>query len=184
MVKDLGVHLAAIGKTNDAFTMAGVFPTYELRLVSYENMADKVYSQNASPATFVFLDSIYSSGRRIDFTNLKLDFDCRTDQIRVLSKIGSRSLNENAVEVLREIPQDFKFDGVASRISGIASEGNYYNARTSIPPSLTESQDLICRAIILLEDCRAKERLTGNSFWKEYDRYLEWRNIYVNFNPN
>jgi energy-coupling factor transporter ATP-binding protein EcfA2 len=184
MVKDLSVHLAAIGKTSDAFIMAGVFPTDELRLVCYENMADRVYNQHASPATFVFLDSIYSSGQRIDFTNLKLDFDCRSDQIRVLSKIGSRSLNESAVELLREIPQDFKFDGVTARVSGIASEGNYYNARTSIPPTLTESQDLICRAIILLEDCRAKERLNGNTYWKEFDRYLEWRNIYVNFNPN
>jgi energy-coupling factor transporter ATP-binding protein EcfA2 len=184
MVKNLSVHLAAIGKTNDAFILAAVFPTDELRLVCYENMADRVYSQNASPATFVFLDSIYSSGHRIDFTNLKLDFDCRSDQIRVLSKIGSRSLNESAVELLREIPQDFKFDGVTARVSGIASEGNYYNARTSIPPTLTESQDLICRAIILLEDCRAKERLSGNTYWKEFDRYLEWRNSYVNFNPN
>jgi hypothetical protein len=184
MVKDLGVHLAAAGKTNDAFMLAGVFPTDEMRLICYVNMADRVYNQNTSPAAFVFLDSIYSSDRRIDFTNLKLDYDCRTDQIRILSKIGSRMLNENAVELLREIPQDFKFDGITARVSGIASEGNYYNARMSIPPSLTESQDLICRLIILLEDCRAKERLTGNGAWKEFDKYLDWKNIFVNFSPN
>jgi hypothetical protein len=184
MVKDLAVNLASIGNTGEAFKLAAVFPTDEMRLVCYVNMADRVYNKNATPSTFIFLDSIYSSDRRIDFTNLRLDFDCRADQIRVLSKIGSRTLNENAVELLREIPQDFKFDGVIARASGIASEGNYYNARTSIPPTLTESQDLICRAVILLEDCRASERLEGNKSWKEFDKYLEWRNLYINFSPN
>ncbi len=184
MIKDLGVNLAVIGKTNDAFQLVSVFPTDETRLICYVNMTDKVYNQNASPSAFVFLDSIYSSAGRIDYTNLKLEIDCRAEQIRVLSKIGSRAFNKDAIEILREIPQDYKFDGVSARISGIASEGNYYNALTSIPPALTESQDLICRAIILLEECRAKEHLSGNGYWKEFDKYVDWKNIFINFNPN
>ncbi len=96
MVKDLGVNLAVIGKTSDAFQLVSVFPTDETRLICYVNMTDKVYNQNASPSAFVFLDSIYSSAGRIDYTNLKLEIDCRADQIRVLSKIGSRAFNKDA----------------------------------------------------------------------------------------
>ena len=86
--------------------------------------------------------------------------------------------------MLREIPEEFKFEGIISRVTGIAGEGNYYRSLTSIPKTLTESQDLICRTMILLEDCRTKERLQNNDRWNAFDENLNWARSYVNFTGN
>ena len=186
MVKDLCINLAAAGRSAEAIELTGRFPTNEIRSVVYQQMADKVYRRDNDPMAFIYMDSVYSVSKKIDYTNLALDMDCRAGQIQVLSEIGSEALNNQADEILKDITQDFKFDGITARIDGIASEGNYYRALTSIPKSLTESQDLICRAIILREDSRAKEKLSRNTDdqWVKFDHYLDWKSNYVNFIPN
>ena len=133
---------------------------------------------------FVFLDSVYSTSAKIDFTSLRPEQDCRIGQIRVLSQIGSEILNSGADDLLRDIPQEYKMNGIAARIEGIASEGNYFRALTAIPKTLTESQDLICRAIILREDSRAKERKNQDMQWNAFDRYRDWKENFINFIPN
>ena len=184
MIRELCGNLAVAGKYADALILARQFPTDEGRMFCYEEMADRVYKQNANPATFQFLDSIYATSKRIDYTNLDLRVDCRIDQIKILSEIGSNALNNSADQILGDISQDSKFKGIAARVTGIASEGNYYRALTSIPKTLTESEDLICRTIIILEDCRANERLSKNELWKPFDQYLDWKSHYINFIPN
>ncbi len=184
MMKDLCVNLAAAGKTGDAIGLTGKFPMDEGRVLCYTQMADKVYRQNANPLAFVFLDSAYSKTAKINFTNLPPELDPRYGQIMTLSEIGSKMLNNNADEILRDIPETGKFNGVLARVGGIAGEGNYYRALTGIPGTLTESQDLECRTKILLEDCRAAERLRGNTQWKAFDDYLNWTKIFVDFIPN
>jgi energy-coupling factor transporter ATP-binding protein EcfA2 len=186
MVKDLCVNLAAAGKSAEAIELTGKFATDELRSVVYQQMADKVYRRDNDPMAFIYLDSVYSVSKKIDYTNLALDIDCRKGQIQVLSEIGSQALNNQADEILKDITQDFKFDGISARIDGIASEGNYYRALTSIPKTLTETQDLVCRAIILREDSRAKEKISKNTNiqWVKLDRYLDWKTNYTNFIPN
>ena len=183
-VRYLASNLAAIGNIEDAKLVTAVFPTDETRLICYAKMAGRIYKQNADPVTFTLLDSVYAAASRIDFANLRLYDDCRSEQVWILSLIGSRSFNEKAVETLRDIPQDSKLSGIMNRILGIAGEGNYYRALTSIPNNLTESQDLICRAIILLEASRAKEKISGNLDWKGFDTYLDWRDNYINYIPN
>jgi hypothetical protein len=86
--------------------------------------------------------------------------------------------------LLRDITEDGKFDGISSRVDGIAVEGNYYRAWSSIPTTLTESQDLYCRTLILYEDCRAKEKTGGGSDWTNFDKSSNWTDYYTNFNPN
>ena len=186
MVKNLCVNLASAGRSADAINLTGTFATDELRSVVYQQMADKIYRRDNDPMAFIYLDSVYSMSKKIDYTNLALDFDFRAGQIQVLSEIGSQALNNQADEILKDITQDFKFDGIMARIDGIASEGNYYRALTAIPKTLTESQDLIARAVILREDSRAKEKLSKNinGQWVKLDRYLDWKSNYTNFIPN
>jgi hypothetical protein len=184
MIKELSGNLAAAGKTPEAMHLAEYINTNEGRMFCYEVMADRVFRKNSNPEVFVYLDSIYSTARKIDFTNLTLSSDCRSGQIKILSEIGSQTFNEQADEILRDIPQQSKFDGIISRVDGISGEGNYYRALTSIPNTLTESQDLICRSVILLEDCRSREKMNQALEWKAFDHYLDWTINYVNFIPN
>jgi energy-coupling factor transporter ATP-binding protein EcfA2 len=184
MMNKLCMQLDAVGRSGDAVQLAGKFTEDEFKALCFQQMAEKAYSRDNDPVTFVYLDSVYSISRKIDFSNLPPDLDCRFGQIRVLSQIGSEALNSNADELLRDIPQEEKFYGILERIAGIAGEGNYYRALTSIPKTLTESQDLICRSIILREDSRAKEKGSGNTDWKAFDQYLDWKTDFINFIPN
>ncbi|HLA58673.1 MAG TPA: hypothetical protein VK622_07930, partial [Puia sp.] len=185
MMKDLCVNLAITGEIPESNLLAGKFTIdEESRAICFQQMAERVYRQDNNPMAFIFLDSVYTESRKIDFTNLTPELDCRIGQIRVLSQIGSEALNNNADDLLREIPQEYKMNGIAARIEGIASEGNYFRALTAIPKTLTETQDLICRAIILREDSRAKERKNQDSEWNAFDRYLDWKQNFINFIPN
>jgi hypothetical protein len=105
-------------------------------------------------------------------------------QIIVLSEVGSKSVNDKVDELLSDVPGDFKFVGIYARVYGIAQEGNYYRALTSIPKTLTESQDLKCRTEILMQACVAKERMEGNTQWKYFDEFRNWPLNYVNYVPN
>ena len=102
----------------------------------------------------------------------------------VLSEIGSKAINDNADEILTDIPEIGKYYGILFRVTGIAGEGNFYRALTSIPNTLTESQDLECHSMILMKACRAKERLHGDTQWKALDDYVDWTWEYVDFLPN
>jgi hypothetical protein len=184
MIKELSGNLAASGRITDAAQLAEYINSDEGRMFCYEEMADQVYRKNSNPEVFIYLDSIYTIGRKIDYTNLTLASDCRSGQIKILSEIGSKAFNQEADEILRDIPQQDKFEGIKSRVSGISGEGNYYRALTSIPNTLTESQDLISRSIILLEDCRVREKMNQTAKWRAFDHYLDWTNNYINFIPN
>jgi energy-coupling factor transporter ATP-binding protein EcfA2 len=184
MIKNLATYLSASGKTTDAIALTERYETDLEKIFSYVQMADQAYLQNANPSAFVFLDSVYSLSGKIDYSDLSTELDFRYGQIKVLSEIGSKALNKSADGVLRNIPEDGKFNGIISRVSGIASEGNYYLAMTSIPKTLTESQDLQCRTWIILQDCITRERLSGISQWDAFDKYLTWSNSFINYKPN
>jgi hypothetical protein len=184
MMNYLAVHLASTGHIKEANTLVALFETDRKKLISNLSIAEKLFRQRADPLSFVFLDSAYAVSKKIDYAEFVADVEPRTLQIQVLSEIGSNAIDNEAVEVLRDLPENVKYDGIYSRVSGLAFEGNYYRALTAIPATLTEAQDLECRASILLEAARAKEKKAGNANWKNMDTYLDWYLIFHNFIPN
>jgi hypothetical protein len=183
-VRDLCANLAGAGKEEEAIELANQFSEKSFRALNYCAMAEKEFRQHAGAATFRYLDSLYSNEHMIDFASTVPEKDCRFDQIRILSEIGSKPLNREADVLLSEIPEFGRYTGILSRVKGIAGEGNYYRALTSIPATLTETQDLEARTTILLEACRANERLSGDHQWSAMDRHLDWTVQFINFIPN
>ena len=102
----------------------------------------------------------------------------------VLSEIGSKAINKKATDALRDIPEARKFFGILSRVTGVAFEGNYYRAYTSIPNSLTESEDLQCRTMLLLEAAKEKEKARKETLWKAMDDFIGWYWDYTDYLPN
>jgi len=127
------------------------------------------------------LDSVSAKTANLDFNSLFPPLDSRPYFINVLSTIGSQRINNLAREILRDIPEQRKFDAVYQLVSGLAREGNYYRALMAIPNNLTEAQDLQCRGLILLEASKRKELESGDSRWKELDNFLQWTETYFNF---
>jgi hypothetical protein len=102
----------------------------------------------------------------------------------VLSEIGSSRLNAKASAMLKNMPEDEKAFGILNQVMGLAREGNYYRALTAVPNTLTESQDLICRILILLEATKEKEVKSADSSWKAMDNFVYRLFNYVNYFPN
>lgn len=184
-LKDLCVNLALVGKRQDAVELAEKFEKAHEKAFAYIFMAEKLYMKQADPATFVYLDSVFSKSKDIDFS--QYDFgpnrsvDIRYNLILLLSRIGGRQLNAFSNDFLAEMIEDNKYDGVISRVYGVAEEGNFYRAKTAIPSTLTEFQDLIARAFILWQACRKKESEEGSQGWKPMDASITHDYNYIRY---
>lgn len=183
-MKYLAANLGKAGHFKEAVAVAELFPGNMEKVIVYSAMTEGLYQQNADPHAFVFADSAWSKMLKSDYSNTAGLLDSRPELIRVLSEIGSKRINSVSAQVLRDIPEQNKLNGILAQIAGITLEGNYYRALTSIPNTLTESQDLQCRSEILMGACRAKEKLDNNKRWEELDRALNHNYYFTDFLPN
>ncbi len=183
-MKRLSANLAAIGMIREATEIAQLFPMPNEKTIAYVFMAEKVYKQDYNPVLFTFLDSAYVNYDKIDFGPIAPDNDPSFGEIMLLSEIGSNSLNKMANDLLRNVPEEVKFIGVLYRVTGVAYEGNYYRAYTAIPSTLTESEDLQCRSMILVQAAREREAAAGDTRWSPMDDLIDYTLSYTNYVPN
>lgn len=176
-------NLAGSGMKAEAAKLTELLPRDEYRAFSYIQMSEKLFSQNADPETFVFLDSSFAKAKNVDYQSLRFELNSTFKQVMVLSEIGSNRLNAKASSMLKNMTEDEKAFGILNQVMGLAKEGNYYRALTAIPNTLTESQDLICRILILLEAIKEKEVKSADSSWKAMDNFVYRLFNYVNYFP-
>jgi energy-coupling factor transporter ATP-binding protein EcfA2 len=187
-LKDLCVNLSLAGKHQEAVELAEKFEEEHEKAFAYIFMAEKLYMEQIDPLSFVYLDSVFSKSKDVDFsqfnfgTNQAIDF--RFNLILLLSRIGGKELNSISNNFLAEIIEQNKFFGVLSRVYGVAEEGNFYRAKTAIPSTLTESEELTARSFILWQTCRKKESEEGSQQWKAMDEYLTHDFKYIFYLPN
>lgn len=181
-IKNLSVNLAMVGKHQEAMELTERVTKDFQRVYNYIFMADNVYKKDTSAMTFVYLDSAYSISSKIDFTSSPLD--SRFNLVYVLSGIGGKLMNAQALEIMRDFNLNEKDDGTLLMIWGVAREGNYYRASTSIPSTFTEDNDLFSRALILWEECKKKESKTSATDLQSMDNFFMWRLEYIFFQPN
>ena len=182
-MKDLSVSLALGGNHKEAVQLAEAMKEKTQRVFSYISMAEKVYSQDTSIVAFSYLDSVMSINKTIDFNNLNIR-DNRFDLVEVLSRIGGRAMNEKAMEIMRDFSLNERNFGTILMIWGVAKEGNYHRALTSIPTTFTEEQDLICRDIILYEESKKRESQSSVNTWSAMDKFYAKRFEYIFYQPN
>ncbi len=181
-LKDLSVNLALHGRHKEAMGLAERMKEDYQKVYSYISMAENAYRKDTSAMTFVYLDSVFSINKRIDFNASPLDN--RFNLVHVLSSIGGEQVNSKALEILRDFTQNAKTGGHFEMIWGVAREGNYYKAMSSIPSTFTESQDLNCRNLILWEECKKSESQTSAREWKSMDQFYTWEQVYVFYQNN
>jgi hypothetical protein len=184
MMKQISTHLADVNKVKEAIQFVELFSKEEEKMLGYLAMSEEVYKKRTDPIAFLYLDSALSKYKRIDFTILPQETDPRNNGVRLLSRIGSERINQMSLEMLRNVDEGIKFGAILNQVVGVTSEGNFYRARTSIPNTLTETQDLQCRSMILLEACKKKESGTATKAWSAVDRFFEWERNYIFYLPN
>ena len=114
--------------------------------------------------------------------NRAIDF--RFNLILLLSRIGGRALNSLSNNFLAEIIEQNKFNGVLSRVYGIAEEGNFYRAKMAMPSTLTEAEELIARAFIVWQACRKNDLEKGAQKWTAMDEFVTHDFNYIFYLPN
>jgi len=187
-MKELSINLALHTDLQKAVDLAERFEESHEKAFSYIFMAEEIYMKQTDPMAFVYLDSALSKANDIDFSNFNFgpntDIDIRDNLILLLSRIGGRELNSISDQFLREIIQQNKFDGLVSRVYGVAEEGNFYRAETTIPSILTESQDLQLRSVILWQASIKKESPEERARWAKMDEFLTYDYNYIFYLPN
>ncbi len=186
-LKDLCVNLALGGKHREAVELAEKFEKDHEKVYAYIFMAEKLYMNKTDPSTFIYLDSVFSKSKDIDFSQFNFgamqSIDYRFNWILLMSRIGGRQLNSLSDNLLAEIIEEKKFIGVASRVYGVAEEGNFYRAKMAIPSTLTETEELIAKSFIIWQACRKKETADEQSRWSAMDRFLTHDFNYIFYLP-
>jgi energy-coupling factor transporter ATP-binding protein EcfA2 len=184
-MKDLAVNLAGAGKNSEAVGIAELFEKAHFKAFAYIFMADRIFSERADPYTFVYVDSIFSNLKNIDFSQFNgAAIDIRFRLLRLLTRIGSDKINQKANSLLKEIPEGDKPNALFEIMNGVADEGNFYRAYSSIPNRLTENEDLICRSFILYHAAKKKETPEEAATWKSLDYFANHDYYYVYYLPN
>jgi hypothetical protein len=181
-MKELGVHLAVHGKHQEAVALTERIRSDFQKVYSYIFMAEGVYRQDTSAMAFVYLDSAYSINRKIDFTISPLDN--RFNLAYVMAGIGGKEMNSQALDIIRDFSLNAKTGGCMLMTWGVAKEGNYYRAATSIPTTFTEDDDLFTRNLILWEECKRRESKASATAWKAMDKEFIWFFEYIFYQPN
>ena len=188
-LKDLCVNLALAGKQREATELAEKFENDHEKAFAYIFMSEKLYMRDADPVAFVYLDSVFSKSKDVDFSQFNFGqnqaIDYRFNLILLLSRIGGKNLSAMSTNFLAEIIEGNKFNGVLSKVYGIAEEGNFYRAKTALPSTLTETEELTTRSFILWQACRKKEAGEGaNNNWTAMDEFLTHDFNYIFYLPN
>jgi energy-coupling factor transporter ATP-binding protein EcfA2 len=187
-LKDICVNLALAGKKKEAVELAEKFGNVNEKVFAYIFMAEKLYLNKTDPYAFVYLDSVFSKSKEIDFSQFNFGssqaIDSRFNWILMMSRIGGRQLNAFSNKLLADIIEQNKSFAVYSRVYGVAEEGNFYRAKMAIPSTLTETEELVARSFIIWQACRKKELETGEQKWKAMDEFITHDFNYIFYLPN
>ncbi len=186
-LKDLCGNLVVAGKHKEAVELVEKFEKDHEKAFAYIYMAEKIYIKQADPLTFVYLDSVFSKSTNIDFSQFNYGFngaiDFRFNLILLLSRIGGKQLNSLSNNLLAEIIDDNKFSAIIRKVEGISEEGNLYLARTALPSTLTETEELRGRSFILWKASQKKESTSRERRWAAMDEFFEHDLNYIFFLP-
>jgi hypothetical protein len=177
----LAKNLAIVGKVDESVKLIGRMTNTNHRMTAYLYSASSLYDHERDPATFILLDSAMIGLRAFDPENVPPFLDYRGKAVSLLNNIGGDNYVDIAAEIYREIPEVRKFAATERLVKGIAGSGDYNGAYVSIPTTLTEEQDLICRSVILLTAARAHENENKLKGWPALDWFVDWSDDHVLF---
>jgi hypothetical protein len=170
---DLATHLAVAGHTNKSLELIARYEPYQ-KAFFYTAAANSLYDQY-KPAAFAFLDSAFSTINQVDYNLynglLYDELDAKRFTIYVLGKVGGDRVNKLSNNYIKELNEGSRVRGIRGMILGTATDGNYYTALTTMPPTLTEQQELQCYFSILGQIARSQNK---TSVWAGMDESLLW----------
>ena len=121
----------------------------------YSEIANFLYKNKQEPKAFAYLDSAYANYDKVNQADLLTStFDPRYSLITTLSGIGGSSLTLRARNLFIEMPPGIKTGGLFSYVTGMAYQGNYFQAVQAIPEQGPTNQEINHYSDILFEEAR------------------------------
>lgn len=170
---DLITHWATNDRMDQAFKLASLLES-NIQGFALTAAADALYDEY-HPSTFTMLDSAYSLISKIDFNQTAVSnaprHDSRRMLVYMLGKVGGEKPGQLARGYIREFLENAKALGMLAMILGTAQDGNFYTALSTMPPTLTEDQEMVCYYSML--GLIAQQR-SSNPAWLGLTEFLEW----------
>ncbi len=186
-LRKLTSQLAQHGENSAAITLAEKFELNHEKAFAYLDMSEKLFGSQINPGAFEYLDSALSKAEHINFSiyneGLNTNLDIRFKLILVLSRIGGRHLNALAEDYASEFIEPAIYDGTISRMMGVAGEGNFFRAYKAMPTTLTETQELIGRTILLWQACLKEELKNNRPHDQAMDNFFNHEFNYIFYVP-
>jgi hypothetical protein len=148
-MRHLGGRLVALGLHDESVQLAEKFENADEKVFAYVYNLHKAYEAKQFKSSFIMLDSANSKMPAIALSQIPGFRDFRYNLIYAHTYVGGREIAFRANEVLREMPEGRKFGGTLSMVDGYSHSGELYKASASMPMTLTENQELLCKTKIL-----------------------------------
>lgn len=169
---DVARHLALINRTAEAVRTIERFESVYMQQICYAEVASSLYDDNFNSDAFMFLDSALSKWTRLANPSVPDHLEFRSRFIRVFEKIGGDRMIELADRMMQETAEGRKVQSSLGRIVGSCERSDFFHANASILPSYTESQDLVCKTMIMRAGAQAKEKRENLPQWKAFDDFF------------
>ena len=170
-VMDLASFLATYGKYSESLRLIESAKEDISRVLLYTTVANRMYDHGYNPRTFVFLDSALSIYRRMPTKDFLFELEYRHRFVEIMEKIGGDKMKMFSKEFLRDTRESRKVLSINAMVNGICERGDYYEAMTAIPPTLTEGEDLACKGVLINAASKRLESASGTPGWPALDRF-------------
>lgn len=177
----LSIHLYKNGSKTLAVRIIDLLPDAYHQIPAYCVLANALYESGNPSETFVAIDSIMSKREQIDDRNIG-GLDYRLYMLTTLGKIGGRKMSLIAENMLTNMPDFNKPNGIIRYVIGQANEGNFNNAFESVSSDLSDDSELVCYLIILAEG--QWQSNSSKQGWENFDQGYYDYNEYIVFNAN
>ena len=179
-MRHLGGRLAALGLHEESVQLAEKFENTDERVFAYVHNAQKAYDAKQFKSSFIMLDSVNSKIPTIALTQVPGFRDFRYNLIYTLTYVGGKEISSRAKDVLKEMNEGRKFDGILSMVGGYSRSGEFYKASASMPITLTENQELICKTNILW---RASSKGNKENYLIGLNKKFDWDYVRYGTSP-
>jgi hypothetical protein len=177
----LAKYLASEGDHERAKVLLEQMPDNNYKSIVYCSLAQFMYDGRDQMEAFVYLDSAVSKGTRVDESQIPFQLHYRYYLAEVMSGIGGKDLSNIAQDTFRELQPGLKQFALNRYVTGIAYEGNYYNALQAIPEDTPDNQILGLYGTIISEEA---ERQAVRPGWEHVAQSINKFSNYIVFNAN
>lgn len=172
--------LAANGNAAGVAQLNKGFMTPLAKADVYLYSAEAATRAGRSDVARIMLDSATRLVDGVNASTIAVGLNLQANYNNVAYAVGSKNQMKLADELYRNSLEAARLNILWRRVRGLVQRGNPYDALHSIPATLTEGQDLICRGQLLAAFARESDQAAPEAAMM-YDEVFEVQDLFILF---